>query len=108
MEDQGISKTLNQQNSFDNDTMKDEIINDDDTNFSFELNDFSSNSKNESAINVPPPQPTMAIRAPTCADVAYRALIKTRTGGRVSQPVKADSPLAKPRKIMKYFVYSIV
>jgi hypothetical protein len=99
MEDQGISKTLNQQNSFDNDTMKDEIINDDDTNFSFELNDFSSNSKNESAINVPPPQPTMAIRAPTCADVAYRALIKTRTGGRVSQPVKADSPLAKPHKL---------
>jgi hypothetical protein len=108
-EDQGISTTLNQQNSFENDTMKDEINNDDDTNFSFELNDFSSNSKNESAINVPtPPQPAMAIRAPTCADVAYRALIKTRTGGRVSQPVKADSPLAKPSKIIDNFLYSIV
>ena len=108
IEDQGISTTLNQQNTFDNDTMKDDIINDDDTNFSFELNDFSNHSKDESAANVPPPQPVaqpaMSIRAPTCADVAYRALAKARTGGRTSQPVKAESPLAKISKTIEYFV----
>jgi hypothetical protein len=99
--------TINQQSSFDlteNDTMKDDTNNDDETNFSFELNDFPNNSKAESMVNTPePPPPMMAIRAPTCADVAYRALIKPRTGGRVSQPVKADSPLAKPsKKIYKF------
>jgi hypothetical protein len=91
--------TINQQPSFDitdNDTIKDDSNNDDEANFSFELNDFPNNSKNESMVNVPPPMIT--IRAPTCADVAYRALIKPRAGGRVSQPLKADSPLAKPSK----------
>jgi hypothetical protein len=92
------STTMNQQPSFDitdNDTVKD----DDETNFSFELNDFPNNSKTESMVNVPePPPPMITIRAPTCADVAYRALIKPRAGGRVSQPLKADSPLAKPSK----------
>ena len=99
--------TMNQQPSFDitdNDTMKDDNINDEDTDFSFELNDFSNNSKDEAAVNAPaPPPPMITIRAPTCADVAYRALIKSRAGGRVSQPIKADSPLAKPSKNSPYF-----
>jgi hypothetical protein len=96
--------TMNQQSSFDitdNDTIKDDTNNDDETNFSFELNDFPNNSNNESTGNVPeqpPPPPMITIRAPTCADVAYRALIKPRAGGRVSQPIKADSPLAIPSK----------
>jgi hypothetical protein len=94
--------TMNQQASFDltdTDTIKDDTNNDDETNFSFELNDFPNNSKNESMVNVPEPSPPMiTVRAPTCADVAYRALIKPRTGSRISQPVKADSPLAKQSK----------
>ena len=67
---------------------------------SFELNDFPNNSNDEPKVvnDLAPPQPMITIRAPTCADVAYRALIKPRTGGRVSQPVKADSPLAKSSK----------
>ena len=87
------------------DGLKDDSNNDDETNFSFELNDFPSDSKDESSMAVPPspaavPAPVMvaAMRAPTCADVAYRALIKSRLGGRVSQPIKADSPLAKQSK----------
>ena len=98
-----VEQLINQQTSFDftdNDTIKDDTNNDDETNFSFELNDFPNNSENESMANVPEPphSPMITIRAPTSADVAYRALIKPRTGGRVSQPVKADSPLAKPSK----------
>jgi hypothetical protein len=110
-EQPSITTTTNQQTSFDltdNDTIKDDTNNDDETNFSFELNDFPNNSENESITNVPeptPPQPMITIRAPTCADVAYRALIKPRAGGRVSQPVKADSPLAKPsNKIENFFL----
>lgn len=63
-------------------------------NFSFELNDFSND---ESTPPPPPPAPAPMItsRAPTSADVAYRALIKARTGGRTSQPIKTESPLAK-------------
>jgi hypothetical protein len=103
MEEEQASTTINQQNSFENEMIKDDTNTDDETNFSFELNDFPNNSKNESPVDVPPPMIT--IRAPTCADVAYRALIKPRTGGgRVSQPVKADSPLAKQsRKIQNLF-----
>ncbi|CAF4180193.1 unnamed protein product [Adineta steineri] len=102
MEDEQPS-TMNQQTTFDmtdNDTIKDDSNNDDETNFSFELNDFPNNSNNESNVHVQPPpaEPMITIRAPTCADVAYRALIKPRTGGRVSQPIKADSPLAKTNK----------
>ncbi|CAF1588809.1 unnamed protein product [Adineta ricciae] len=99
-EQPSIAMTISQQTTFDltdNDTMKDDSNNDDETNFSFELNDFPNNSNDEPKVEAPT-QPMMAIRAPTCADVAYRALIKPRTGGRVSQPVKADSPLAKPVK----------
>jgi len=103
--------TMNQQTSFDiteNDTIKDDTNNDDETNFSFELNDFPNNSKNESMVNVPEPTPPMiTIRAPTCADVAYRALIKPRTGSRISQPVKADSPLAKQSKKIHIFLLLI-
>ncbi|CAF4147230.1 unnamed protein product, partial [Adineta steineri] len=105
MEDEQPS-TMNQQTTFDmtdNDTIKDDSNNDDETNFSFELNDFPNNSNNESNVHVqplpPPAEPMITIRAPTCADVAYRALIKPRTGGRVSQPIKADSPLAKTNKV---------
>ncbi|CAF0927929.1 unnamed protein product [Adineta ricciae] len=100
-EQPSIAMTTSQQTTFDltdNDTMKDDSNNDDETNFSFELNDFPNNSNDEPKVEAPT-QPMMTIRAPTCADVAYRALIKPRTGGgRVSQPVKADSPLAKPTK----------
>ena len=86
------------------DGLKDDSNNDDETNFSFELNDFPSDSKDESSMIVSPlpaavPAPAMlAMRAPTCADVAIRALIKSRMGGRISQPIKADSPLAKQSK----------
>jgi hypothetical protein len=65
-----------------------ETSKDDSNDFSFELNDFS---KNETAS----PPPMITIRAPTSADVAYRALIKPRPGGRISQPIKTESPLAK-------------
>ena len=101
MEEEATATTINVENALEDEMMKDETNTDDDTNFSFELNDFPDNSKHEepAVIAAPPaPQPTMAIRAPTCADVAYRALVKRKTGGRVSQPVKADSPLARPSK----------
>jgi hypothetical protein len=99
IEDEEQPSIINRQMSIDmtdNDTIKDDTNNDDETNFSFELNDFP----NESTVSIPPPPPAsvIATRAPTCADVAYRALIKPRLGGRVSQPVKADSPLAKSSK----------
>ncbi|CAF2889615.1 unnamed protein product [Rotaria sp. Silwood2] len=98
-EDEQASTTINQQNSFD--STENKTNTDDESSFSFELNDFSNNSKAESTVNVPEPsQPMITIRAPTCADVAYRALIKPRSSARISQPVKADSPLAvsnKPR-----------
>jgi hypothetical protein len=75
---------------------------DDDTNFSFELNDFPNNSKDVSL--EPEPKkveaPMPKIRAPTCADVAYRALIKPRAGARISQPIKAESPLARASKVV--------
>ncbi|CAF5054456.1 unnamed protein product, partial [Rotaria socialis] len=91
--DEQPSMTSNQQNSFDLTESNSKI--DDESNFSFELNDFTNSTKNESTINVPEPTaPMITMRAPTCADVAYRALIKSRTNGRVSQPIKADSPLA--------------
>ncbi|CAF1054636.1 unnamed protein product [Adineta ricciae] len=80
----------------DNTNTEDDDDDDDDQNdFSLELNDFPNNSKdtvNESVVQAPP---MITIRAPTCADVAYRALIKTRAGGRISQPIKTQSPLAK-------------
>ncbi|CAF3467564.1 unnamed protein product [Rotaria sp. Silwood1] len=99
-EEEQASTTINQQDSFDN--IENKTNTDDETDFSFELNDFSNNSKPESIVNVPEPpsQPMITIRAPTCADVAYRALIKPRSSARISQPVKVDSPLAtsiKPR-----------
>ena len=40
--------------------------------------------------------PLITVRALTSADVAYRALIKARSSGRISQPVKRHSPLAQP------------
>ncbi|CAF2231183.1 unnamed protein product [Rotaria magnacalcarata] len=95
--DEQPSMTSNQQNSFDLTENNSKI--DDESNFSFELNDFTNSTKNESTINAPEPTPPMiTMRAPTCADVAYRALIKSRTNGRVSQPIKADSPLATTNK----------
>lgn len=84
---------------------KDDTNTEDDSNFSFELNDFPNSSKdtiNESLkdeVIQPPPPPMITIRAPTCTDVALRALIKTRTSARLSQTVKAESPLAKTSKI---------
>ncbi|CAF3623978.1 unnamed protein product [Rotaria sordida] len=98
IEDEQPSTTINQQNSFD--MSENKTNTDDEANFSFELNDFSNNSKTESIINIPEPsQPIITtIRAPTCADVAYRALIKPRSSARLSQPVKADSPLATSNK----------
>jgi hypothetical protein len=77
-------------------TPKDDTNTEDENNFSFELNDFP-NSVNEPVAELNPP-PMITIRAPTSADVAYRALIKPRPGGRISQPVKTDSPLAQPSK----------
>lgn len=44
-----------------------------------------------------------SIRPPTSADVAYRALIKPRAVGRISQPVKMASPLAS--KTSSYHQY---
>ena len=82
----------------DNDEDEGEETPKDDTNdFSFELNDFANNSNDESTPPAPPPPqpPMITIRAPTSADVAYRALIKPRMGGRISQPVKNPSPLIK-------------
>ncbi|CAF3498843.1 unnamed protein product [Rotaria sp. Silwood1] len=83
------------------DTPKDDTNTEEDSNFSFELNDFSNNSKerineltNEEIIQ----PPMITIRPPTSADVAFRALIKTRTSGRLSQSVKTQSPLAKTNK----------
>ena len=99
MEDARTSTTTNKQNSLDiteDNTIKGDSNNDDETNFSFELNDFPDNSKTESTMNVA--KPTIPIRAPTCTDVAYRALIKPRSSGRISQPILADSPLAKSCK----------
>lgn len=96
MEEEATATTMNVEN-----TLQDEANTDDDTNFSFELNDFPDNSKDEepAAPSEPlAPEPMMPIRAPTCADVAYRALIKRKTGARISQPIKADSPLARSSK----------
>lgn len=95
MEIEATTTTINGEN-----TLEDETNADDDTNFSFELNDFRDSSKHEEPVAAasPAPQPAMPIRAPTCADVAYRALVKRKTGGRISQPIKADSPLARPSK----------
>jgi len=82
----------------------DDETDEDDNNFSFELNDFPTESP--SPVNVPPPPtsaPIVTIRAPTSADVAYRALIKPRIAaaatGRVSQPVKMTSPLAESNRV---------
>jgi len=60
------------------------------TEFSFELNDFTNDS-------TPPPAaaPVATIRPPTSADVAYRALMKRRASARTSQSIKAQSPLVK-------------
>ena len=78
------------------DEEEEEAPKDDTDDFSFELNDFASDSKDESTLPLPPPPPPMiTIRAPTSADVAYRALIKPRPAGRISQPVKTPSPLVK-------------
>jgi hypothetical protein len=78
-------------------TPKDDTNTEEESNFSFELNDFPNNN---TECDLPPP-PIITIRAPTSADVAYRALIKPRPGGRMSQPVKTASPLAKTGKIKK-------
>lgn len=93
-----------------NEPTQDDSNTDDDTNFSFELNDFANNSKEESSTTdssttattttEPVQTPVLNIRAPTCADVAFRALIKPRTGARTSQPLKVQSPLANPGKII--------
>ncbi|CAF4419785.1 unnamed protein product [Rotaria sp. Silwood2] len=80
------------------DTPKDDSNTEEDSNFSFELNDFQNNSKEKTdeLTNDEIIQPPMiTIRAPTSADVAFRALIKARMSGRLSQPVKTESPLAK-------------
>ena len=61
---------------------------DDEQNFSSEFN------SSQEIVAAPP----LTVRAPTSADVAYRALVKPRAGGRSSQPVKTHSPLAQPRK----------
>ncbi|CAF5175842.1 unnamed protein product, partial [Rotaria magnacalcarata] len=82
-------------------TPKDDT-NTDDSNFSFELNDFANNTtdtKNETRNEDVFYQPTITIRPPTSADVAFRALIKARTSGRLSQLVKTESPLAKTSKM---------
>ena len=82
----------------DEDDQGEETPKDDTNDFSFELNDFTNNSNDEStppAPPPPPPPPMITVRAPTSADVAYRALIKPRTAGRISQPVKNPSPLVK-------------
>ena len=80
-------------------TPKDDSNIEDDSNFSFELNDFPNSLKDEVATSsteeTNPLPPLVTIRAPTSTDVALRALIKPRTSGRISQPVKARSPLAK-------------
>ncbi len=88
-------ETLNEDsfNFTDDDSEKQNLTNEEENNFSFELNDFPNNSKDELT---PPLPPMITIRAPTSADVAYRALIKPRPGGRISQPVRTESPLAKP------------
>ena len=84
------------------DAPKDDTNNDDENNFSFELNDFASDTKEASTVSeassgeaTPSPPPMITIRAPTSADVALRALVKRRAGGRTLQPVKIESPLAK-------------
>jgi hypothetical protein len=86
-----IDQEIQNEESFhftdDNTTTEEEE--EEENNFSFELNDFSSNSKDETA------PPMITIRPPTSADVAYRALIKSRTSGRKSQSIKTESPLAK-------------
>lgn len=83
----------------DDENESEETPKDDSNDFSFELNDFANNFNDESTppapAPAPPPPPMVTIRAPTSADVAYRALIKPRTGGRISQPVKKPSPLIK-------------
>lgn len=65
----------------------------DESNFSFELNDFENNSNKSNNEIIQPPMIT--IRPPTSADVAFRALVKPRTSVRLSQPLKIQSPLAK-------------
>lgn len=95
MADEQASATINQQSSLN--ISENTSKNDDESSFSFELNDFTNSTKNESIVDTPQPvQPMPAMRAPTCADVAYRALVKRRVSGRVSQPIKAQSPLAGP------------
>ena len=99
MEVDQTSTTLNQDEP--SSTMNQDKLTDssgDETNFSFELNDFSNESTNNIQAAPVAPVPVPSIRAPTCTDVAFRALLKARKGGRISQPVKADSPLAQPSK----------
>ncbi|CAF4348084.1 unnamed protein product, partial [Rotaria magnacalcarata] len=55
--DEQPSMTSNQQNSFDLTENNSKI--DDESNFSFELNDFTNSTKNESTINAPEPTPPM-------------------------------------------------
>ena len=88
------------------DAPKDDTNNDDENNFSFELNDFTSDTKEASTVSeasseevTPSPPPMITIRAPTSADVAFRALVKRRAGGRTLQPMKIESPLAKADQI---------
>ena len=82
-------------------TPKDDTNTEDESNFSFELNDFPNNSNDVTHEPAPPPPPPPIItkRAPTSADVAYRALVKPRSGGRISQPNKIESPLATTSKM---------
>ncbi|CAF3650065.1 unnamed protein product [Rotaria sordida] len=80
---------------------KEDTNTEEDSNFSFELNDFQNDSKDQinELINDEIIQPPIiTVRAPTSADVAFRALIKTRTSGRLSQPIKTVSPLATTNK----------
>jgi len=76
-------------------TPKDDTNTEEENNFSFELNDFPNSSTDEIASPLPQP-PIITIRAPTSSDVAYRALIKPRSSGRISQSIKTESPLVKP------------
>lgn len=78
----------------DNDDEGEETLKDNINNFLFERNNLANNSS-----NVPTPltlsPPMITVPAPINTNVAYRALIKSRTGGRISQPVKNPSPLIK-------------
>ncbi|CAF1314435.1 unnamed protein product, partial [Didymodactylos carnosus] len=80
---------------------KEEEDGEDDANFSFELEQFPSSAQSpnsadqqqqrQSSLSLPP---AMCERPPTCADVAYRALLKQPTP-RTSLVTNSMSPLAR-------------